>query len=419
MTSILESAQRVSLDYDCKVLSADNKKGTDFEASFSVDGEKYYVKMHSSKKLNHEQCLERIIKNLDVMAILSARYIVDDKHSISFNPKQNKLKREFENLGKAKNEQEIDLKTLGPTFNDNLRTKRWKRDSNLIPDSSAERSQIDYNPRFPETFPRLKHVETKEKGKEKETEYRPRPPEPTQKPAPTSEEKADSKKERQDKVKNKIEHIRKALELYEIWKTGGGSFPKMPDLGEIHIQSSDEPFKTETQVDYKELWWQAELRDLIKKLDILKSEMEPGNYAKLSNEIEKLREESHKISELPGWGLGKDFAEALGKDPVKLESWSRFLSSNKTKDSDLYKEHMESLLNQAPPEEWIAKKEEIETKFEEYYQSVKEDVAKKLADSKFYEDEERFFWGKNRAANFSKRKRKRKDWIRRIIYESH
>lgn len=353
--SILEGSGRVHIDSDCRILSADSKKGTDFEASFIVDGEEYKVTIHSSKKLNEDQCLGVLRQNLDMMAILSESYLLHDTVGINYNPQSNVITREYKVLNKQ--DKEIDVADLGGLLEDRLRSNEWKKDENFVEANASSEDQKD-----------------KEKVEEDDDSVK---------------RKKNGPSERRIETKEKIKHLQKALELYHLWKRGGGHVVKQPTIGELIIERTDIP--QTVMKTLKESWWEQENEDLEEKLEIRKDEMDPKDFAVMHKRAIDLRKEAVDLSDQPGWSLGKDFADSLAKDEVLREAWNRFLIKEKKTEMDLYKEHMELILNNEPEEVWQNKKAEVVEKFQPFFDSVKDQVLAKIQKLKFFEEEEKIF----------------------------
>lgn len=348
--SILQGHGRVEFDLQCNILSADEKKGTDFEANFFVDGEEYKVTIHSSKKLNEDQCLNVIRKNLDMMAILSESYLGSEAISgINYNPQTNKVTRDYTDLSKKGSE--IDVDALGYLLEDRLRSNELKKDHDIVEaSSSADDHNEDEKVELDWESPALK---------------------------------------KRKKIEEKVKHIQKAIELYHLWKTGGGIIEDQPGIGEIIIESKEAPPRqTKTA---KESWWKKEWEELIEKLTKRKEELGAPEFAIMEKRAHGLRKESFDNSDKPGWSLGKDFTEALEKDEILREAWDRFLIKEKIKETDLYKEHMESILNAEPEEIWQNKKSELTGKFRTFFESVKDEVTSRVQKIKFFEQEQLIF----------------------------
>lgn len=306
--SILEPNESSGVSYkDFTIISADYTNGTTAEATLRVGDMTYTITMHNTKKLDEEEAKEIFLKNLDALAILSARYLFADNKSMTYNASANKVIRERKVKDMAAGSEEvksketaIDMDNLGEDLDVKLQSTRLKKYVNLPP---------------------VKGGEEKEKSKEKEKEVS----DSDEKSPSSSKSPQTPQQVKSQKFNEKVYHIQEAIRLYNLLKSGGAA-PSLPFEGEILIEAEEAPKPQERDPEELRIasikkGWEEEGRILSRALEKRKGELEPEKYAAMAEEIEKVREEAIEGSlTSTGWGLGSDLANTLQGDPVSKEA---------------------------------------------------------------------------------------------------
>jgi hypothetical protein len=180
-------------------------------------------------------------------------------------------------------------------------------------------------------------------------------------------------------------------------------------LGEILIERED-AHATDSKNGQRLKWWEEEETKLKAQLEILKTKLSESDYEQLVKEIQAVRNEAIEASVSPGWGLGADFTTSLVQDRAKLEAWNRYLSKKQIQDRELYKRHIELLLNRKG-EDWESIKSQIIGEFNGFYAQIAEEVHQKIEREDFYKFDKDFFWGlvKTKHSRVADQKEKKKE----------